>query len=371
MPEFGPAQTEDRQRMQAGLADVMKQLVALEANGRTGSAVAGNESAINALREQYQRISQSLGRDPSLENMYRDVNAYKQQGDKFNPIEYFSMNENRMPQATPGGLPAPSIGGKPTGMNPGGSNPYSYIVNPNAYQYGGKPGMAEQEQERYAGLSDQAAAERARYAGQYQQGFDQSGQSRDQQLQGLNYLRGIAEGTGPSAAQNQMMQGLAAARNQQASIAANARGGAGGMLAAQQAGANAAGQLSTQGVTQAAGLRAQEQLGAIGQYGQLAGQVREGDLDTARLGAGQQLAATQQQQTWDQYRQAVMAQQSGYQQSAEQQNLAREGAIRGWDVAQSQINDARTAQWIAAISGGIGSLGSLAGAFQPKPKATP
>lgn len=319
--------------------------------------------------KKYRELATTLGLPGDAKSAFATAEAIKQQGNNFNPETYFKYQPQMQQTGQPGAAP-PSIGSPVGGLREGGpdGNPYSYIINPDAYQYGGKQGTAEIEQERYASLRDAAAAEKAKYAQQYQGGIDQSGQSREQQLQGLNYLKGIAEGTGPSAAMGQMAQGLSQARNQQASIAASARGGGGNLAAAQAAGANAAGQIGLQGIQSASALRSQEQLGAIGQYGQLAGQMREGDFDVARLGAGQQLAAGQQQMTWDQYRQAVMAQQSGYQQAAEQQNLAREGAIRGWDVAQSQIAAANEAKWIAAITGGISAAGGLANAFAPKAK---
>ena len=230
--------------------------------------------------------------------------------------------------------------------------------------------MAEAERDRFGGLATTAGEAAKGYEGQYQQGFAQSGQSREEQMRGLGMLRGIAEGTGPSAAQAQMNQGLTAARNQQASIAASARGGGGNLAAAQAASAQAAGQLGMQGIQASSTLRAQEQLGAMGQYGQLAGQMREGDFDTARLGASQQLASQAQQAQWEQYRQAVMAQQQGYQQGAEQQNLAREGAIRGWEIAQNQQQAQEQAAWIQAGAGLVSGLAGLAGNFRA-PNKTP
>lgn len=358
MPEYKVTRREDVQRM-------VQMVYRLDKFLTDPLNAAPNAPGVADAMQQRRSIVDALGRDPAPDT---NLKPGMQLGDYWGNFEKQGGVNVGQPPDDPNRPPFPSIGRRPVGLNEQGQNPYGYIINPDAYQYGGKQGMAQQEQERYAGLSAASQAEREKYAQQFQGGMDLSGQSRANQLQGLGYLRGVAEGTGPSAAEGQMARGLAQAREQQGSIAASARGGGGNLAAAQAASANAASGLSMQGIQGAAQLRSQEQLGAMSQYGQLAGQMREGDFDTARLYATQQAGAGAQMAQWDAARQGVMAQQSGYQQAAEAQNLAREGAIRGWEVAQQQQQAAQQAQWINAFAGAVGGLGSLANAFQPKPK---
>lgn len=231
------------------------------------------------------------------------------------------------------------------------------IYNPNAYQYGGQPGMAQQEANRFGGMANDARAAGIGAQMQYQQGIGLSDQARAQQMQGLGYLQNMAQGNGPSAAQIQANQGLAAARAQQASIAAGARGGGAGIAAAQQAAANAAGGLSANAVQSNALLRANEQMNAMQQYGQQAGALRSGDYQRAQMAAGQQQFAGQQQSDFERMRQQVYQQQQGYQQAAEQQNLAREAAQRGWNLSQQQMSQANQNSWLnAGISAGSAAL---------------
>ena len=259
--------------------------------------------------------------------------------------------------------------------NANGIRPYTDIYNPNAYQYGGQEGLAEKEAARYGGLASVARGQQADAAQQYQgalgqfnQGIDMSDQARQQQMQGLGYLQNMAQGSGPSAAQAQMAQGLSQAREQQASIVANARGGGSNLAAAQAAGANAASNLGLQGIQATGALRAQEQANAMTQYGQQAGALRTSDFGRAQLsGQQQQMAAGQQQfgaaqaSQYEQYMQQVRAQQQGSQQAQEQQDLAREAAERGWSLSQDQINNAQTNSWLGAGTS-LASAGLMAAA---------
>jgi len=270
----------------------------------------------------------------------------------------------------------PSLGrpvrapGRPINQESPQNNPYAttreqiLIRDPSAYYLGGEKGYVGNEAARYAGYASDARAQQAAAYGQYGQSIGLSDEARQQQLQGLGYLRGMAEGTGPSAAHAQMLQGLQAARQQQASVAASARGGGGNIAAAQQAGANAAGQLASTTLGQTAALRAQEQLGAIGQYGQQAGALRQSDYQRAQLAAAQQQAAAGQAGQYEQFKQGLMSQQAGYAQAAEQQALSREAAARGWTLSQQAQDKSETNQWIqagtaAASIAGMIALGAL------------
>lgn len=236
------------------------------------------------------------------------------------------------------------------------------VSNPGAYEYGGKIGLAEQEAARYQGLANQGRAmqdtgeyERQGALNQYYNSLNNSDNARQQQMQGLGYLQNMAQGNGPSAAQAQMAQGLSQAREQQASIAANARGGGANLAAAQAAGANAASNLSLQGIQATGALRAQEQANAMSQYGQQAGALRSSDFGRAQLSqSGQQLAQAQQQfgagqaSQYEQYMNQVRAQQQGYQQAGEDSNLRQWAAQNNLSLAQAKASQDSQNQWIQA-----------------------
>jgi hypothetical protein len=106
----------------------------------------------------------------------------------------------------------------------------------------------------------------------------------------------------------------------------------------------------------------------MSQYGQQAAGLRSSDFGAAQLaGQQQQMAAGQQQfgatqaSQYEQYMQQIRSQQQGYQQSMEQQNLAREAAQKGWSLGQQQVDNAQTNSWIGAASG-IGAAALMAAA---------
>lgn len=374
MPEYSANKAEDVQRMQAQLASIVQQMSDPRVSAAGDSAA---QTRMNGLRRAYQEINTALGRDTSMANMARDIQAYQQGGDKFDPARQFALNTQQGPTDQAGAAPAASFG-KPESQFGGGgqygngaprnTSPYGYIINPNAYEYGGQAGLAEQEATRYGGLAAAAMQRSNEQYGQYGQGIGMSDQARGQQLQGLQMLHGMANGTGPSAAQQQTNMAMANARNQQASIAASARGGGGNLAAAQAASANAAGQMGMQGIQQGGLLRAQEQIGAMSQYGQQAGALRQSDFARAQLASQQQQMAAGQASQYEGFGQGIRAQQSGYQQAAEQQNLAREGAIRGWEMSQQQMNNQQQNQWISAGMQGAATLGMLALASDERAK---
>jgi hypothetical protein len=226
---------------------------------------------------------------------------------------------------------------------------WAYIYNPQAYQYGGHAGLGDSEAQRYMNQANSAYGQMGAAQQQFQGGIGLSDEARQQQVQGLNYLQGMATGTGgPSAAAIQQNQGLAAARAQQASIAASARGGGAGLAAAQQQAAQQAGAAGNNAVQQGALLRSQEQMNAIGQYGQQAGALRASDFQRAQLAAGQQQMYGQQANENERFRGQVYAQQQNGMQAGEAQNLAREGGERGWTLAQNQADNSNTQAWVSA-----------------------
>lgn len=277
-----------------------------------------------------------------------------------------------------------------TGAAAGGPNPdlarpgiddqaWTNILQPSAYQYGGKAGGATEEVDRYTGLARAADLRQAPsiadtyYGGQYGQDRALESGSREGQQYGLGQLQSIIEGRGPSVAQQQMNAGLANAMQQQASIAASARGGGANLAAAQQAAANAAAGLSGNAVQQGALLRAQEQTNAINAYGGLAGSMRGQDLQRAGL-SGQLAAQSAQLQlqnrtandsrnlAYEQMRRGVFQDQMAARQAGE---AANQGVFQANADRAQRADEAATAERNrligtagTVVGGAIGTLAS-------------
>lgn len=204
---------------------------------------------------------------------------------------------------------------------------------------------------RYSGIQDQGLARQAAARGLQAAAIGHTGAA-------ASMYRNAALGLGPSVAQQQLAQGLAASQAQQASIAAGARGGGANFAAAQLAGAQQMGGLSAVANQQAAQLRAQEQLAAMQGYGAMAGQFGQqanamGAQDLALAGMGQAGMSD-----WEKMRQA--------QYNAELDARMRKQAIDmgAWQtaLAESSANkraqDQRNQGYLAM---GIGALGGIAG----------
>jgi hypothetical protein len=189
------------------------------------------------------------------------------------------------------------------------------------------------------------------YAGMANQGMTQQ-----QQATGL--LAQAAQGNTPSAADISMQQGIAASARAQLAAAASARGGAYGQEAAQQqASQNIAGQQS-QGVGQAAALRAQEMATAqqayVGASAQQTGAAQQSQAQAAQQAQAQAALQAQQNQinntmalgsetlgsnanlAYQGMGMGVMTQQLGAQEA--QQGMAQQAALANAAQAQSGTN---------------------------------
>lgn len=131
-------------------------------------------------------------------------------------------------------------------------------------------------------------------------------QAREQQSALGGMLMAQAQGNGPSVAQNQLRQAQAQNMAQMNAQAASAGGGAMNRMQAQNAAINAGATAGQQAAGQAATLRAQEQLGAMGQMGQLYGQQRGQDQGAQALSQNRQLGVGS--QAVDTHAQQVQAQ---------------------------------------------------------------
>lgn len=255
--------------------------------------------------------------------------------------------------------------------------PWGNIAQPSAYQYGGAPGVARAEAERYGGLA-QASDNRAApnlssspFGAQYanDRGLDQG--SRGSQLYGLGQLQGLIEGRGPSVAQQQQYAGLAQAMQQQAAIAASARGGGANLAFAQQQAAQNAANMSGSAIQQNAILRAQEQMGAINNYGGLAQAMRAQDqaraAQSAQL-AGQQAAIDMQSRqtndsrnlAYEQMRRGVFQDQMGARQAGEAMNA---GIYQQNQDRQQRADMAAAEERGRIISGATSAAGAVIGSM--------
>jgi hypothetical protein len=209
------------------------------------------------------------------------------------PVNLSDGNPNTSTSVVVPGQPVQAVGqtsGNSTTYRAGiDDRPWTNVAQPSAYLYGGVPGGATNEVNRYTGLASMADSRQApqiagnQYGRQFGGDMATEASSRGNQLYGLNQLQGIIEGRGPSVAQQQQNIGLAQAMQQQRAIAASARGGGANLAAAQQAASNAAAGLSGNAFAQGGLLRAQEQSGAINNYGGLANAMRGSDQARAQL----------------------------------------------------------------------------------------
>ena len=205
------------------------------------------------------------------------------------------------------------------------------------------------------------------------EGFGQQYGGAFQQQQGLfdQYGR-MAAGQGPSLAQDQLQRGLGEGRAMATQAALSARGGnsAGGQFAAAGVAANMGGQAAMN----AAALRQQEQMMAMGAQGQLAGQMAgqslQGQLGMEQLyqGAlGQQLDANMaaKQQRLDersaQIERAKATKSMFIPDLSSDENLKQD--IIGTDNATQQAQQGKTGAQTA--SGILGALGGTLGKVAP------
>ena len=200
-------------------------------------------------------------------------------------------------------------------------------VDPNAYQYGGQPGGADEAANRYR---QQAEGAQGRQGEQVNYGDAQADRSANAQarmgMQGMaDQMAMRARGQLPSIAQMQADRQMQQASAAQSSAAASARGPAAMALAQQNAAANTANAqsaISGQAQINAANERMQAEQGALGAYGAMRG--------------------------GDQGNQQMDAQQAQYQSQLNQQQRGQNDA---YDIAKSnQEMGVRNAQLTAGMN---------------------
>lgn len=172
----------------------------------------------------------------------------------------------------------------------------THEVDANAYEYGGKPGGADEAAGRYNARSEDWKNKANEYGAQqanlYNQGtaaMNQQQDARGMQMDAASMARARATGQAPSIAQMQGDRAMGQAVSAQASQAASARGPAALALAQQNAGNNMAN--AQQNIAgQSAIAAAQERQAAEQAYAAQSGAIRGGDQSAAQTsyGAGAQ-----------------------------------------------------------------------------------
>ena len=131
-----------------------------------------------------------------------------------------------------------------------------------------------------------AQIQQSQYGGNIQDAYSQQNQQNDQQSQLASQLQQAAQGNGPSIVQQQLGNALGQAQNTAASQMAGARG-LNPALAARLIGQNQAGQ-AQQAAGQSAMLKAQEQIAARQQLGDVLANQRAGNMSMYGTAGGLQ-----------------------------------------------------------------------------------
>lgn len=239
------------------------------------------------------------------------------------------------------------------------------IVDPNAYQYGGKQGGAQAFNNQ---LQAANAKQQATQGAWIQNQYDSRDQSNVQNtLGGLGqFYQGQLNGTGPSLASAQMQQATDQSIAAQAAGAASARGTLGGALAARQAGMTAAGMEQNAAAQSMQGRIQEEYNAAQGMQG--LGNAYEGEQQINANTAAQQAQLQQQQQDinarsglgYAGLENQVNAEQLGAQEQQQAQMSGNYLAASGMGMNQSQFN---TTQNTNLALGGLGAGLGLVAAF--------
>lgn len=240
-------------------------------------------------------------------------------------------------------------------------------IDPNAYQYGGHAGGADEATNRAQGMGADAQGRQGVNIDNSQYNGDRGAESGSRQNQswGLSQLQNTIQGGTPSVAQNQLMSGLAHAQAAQQSQVASARGGGANLAAAQRLGSEQSAGLAQGANSDAATLRANEIATAMGQYGGLATSMRGNDLQREGMSADQayrqaQLSDAQRgrndtfQLGMEGYGNQIQGQQLGAQEAGQAQQAANNNAANA-------INAGAEAQNTSVAGGMMGGITSAAG----------
>lgn len=267
-----------------------------------------------------------------------------------------------------------------------------YNVDPNAYQYGGHAGGADQAAGAAAFQGGVNNAAQSSYNNQQNnlynrgnQGLDQSNaalgmatDARGAQSDALAMARARATGQAPSIAQMQadraMQQSVAAQQSQ----AASARGPAGLALAQQGAAGNiAANQQNIAGQSaiaaaqerlaaeqayagQAQGIRATD-LGQVGAANQTAGTAFGAGAQSGQLGLGAGQLGLGYSQLGNQIQSTQLAAQMNQQAQASSNALGAQGINAGVGGQNASMNQSNAFGALGLVSGGLGGASSLGG----------
>lgn len=215
---------------------------------------------------------------------------------------------------------------------------------PEAAEWGGKRGGADEDVNRFRNLSEQVGNRAAPGTdwGQANNDYARSQQGGAAMGDAMGLARSAALGQAPSVAAIQQQQGLAQAQQQALSLGASARGGGANLAAAQRAAMRSNESQAGNAIGQAAALRAGEMATARGQYGSLA-DAYTGAADRSRsLSQNQAQFGTQTELANRGMNDTQQRAYLGAEQNVRQGQLAAEQQRRGFE-AGAQANNAKTA----------------------------
>lgn len=235
-------------------------------------------------------------------------------------------------------------------------------TDPNAYQYGGRAGYAQETADRYRSTAEQAQSRQGVTADSLQ-----ADKSRASQQTMANAMKQRALGQTPSIAQMQADRQMQQAAAAQGSQAASARGAAGMALAQQGAAnniANAQGAISGQAQINAANERMQAEQAAFGAFGNMRGQDAQQAQFNAQMADAQRARNDAMTMGMSQMENQVQTTQLGAQMNQQAQQAANQlgaasinAGVAGQNASMAQQNGQ------GLFSMGQSAAGAVAGAL--------
>ncbi len=261
-------------------------------------------------------------------------------------------------------------------------------VDPNAYQYGGQPGGAQEAANRYRGQAEGAQNRQGVQAGVVNTDYSQANAARQGQSSLANAMNMRAMGQTPSIAGMQADRQMQQATAAQASAGASARGAAGIAMAQQNAANNTANShaaISNQAQINAANERMQAEQAASGAYGNMRGQdAQQAQFNTQSLAQQGQFNAQMQDAQrgrndamtmgMTQNEMGVQNTQLGAQQNQQAQQSSNQlgaqsinASIAGQNAQMNQQNGQNVISSIGSVASSVLADGGPMKAGAPKP----
>lgn len=242
--------------------------------------------------------------------------------------------------AVPAAAAAAGVGMNDTRMKSFGESP---DYDPNRFNYGGRPGGADADADRYRWWADQAQTRGGERIDYSQANWDrqQASNARVGQQQMADQMNRRAMGLVPSIAEQQADRQMQQAQAAQMAGAASARGAAGLALAQQNAANNVAnmqGAISNQAQINAAQERMAAEQAAMGAYGQMRGMDYQAQAQAAQQAQYQAQLLQQQRAQNDAMTLGMTGHERGVREAQLNANTQQQGLMAGSHNVSSQGN---------------------------------